>query len=147
MKLQARPKPPLTAWLQLGLAQAMAFVCKNILHFYKATDWLAHGKKATQSNTCPPHPRLQSKTHPKKILQHPTPRRQVLQFSPLFFFLTSLFTYISLDIFSLYWFYSYMITHPQYAYSGAYSCIAHVLIHVLIHAQPAYSWTALLYSI
>ena len=25
-----------------------------------------------------------------------------------------------------------MITHPQYAYSGAYSCIA----HALIHAQP-----------
>ena len=29
-----------------------------------------------------------------------------------------------------------MITHPQYAYSGAYSCIAHALIHALIHAQP-----------
>ena len=43
---------------------------------------------------------------------------------------------IYLHFFSLYWFYSYMITHPQYAYSGAYSCIAHVLIHVLIHAQP-----------
>ena len=72
---------------------------------------------------------------------------RLLRFSPLFFFLTSLFTYISLDIFSLYWFYSYMITYPQYAYWGAYSCIAHALIHALIHAQPAYSWTALLYSI
>ena len=29
-----------------------------------------------------------------------------------------------------------MITHPQYAYSGTYSCIAHALIHALIHAQP-----------
>ena len=71
----------------------------------------------------------------------------LLWFSPLFFFLTSLFTYISLDIFSLYWFYSYKITHPQYAYSGAYSCNAHALIHALIHAQHAYSCTALLYSI
>ena len=34
-----------------------------------------------------------------------------------------------------------------YDYSGTYSCIAHALIHALIHAQPAYSWTALLYSI
>jgi hypothetical protein len=30
VKPQARPKPPLTAWLRLGLAQARAFVCKNI---------------------------------------------------------------------------------------------------------------------
>ena len=31
VKPQAKPKPPLTAWLRLGLAQATAFVCKNIL--------------------------------------------------------------------------------------------------------------------
>ena len=31
VKPQAKPKPPLTAWLRLGLAQAAAFEWKNIL--------------------------------------------------------------------------------------------------------------------
>jgi len=40
-----------------------------------------------------------------------------------------------------------MITHPQYAYSGAYSCIAHALIHALIHAQHTYSLRLLMHSL
>ena len=59
---------------------------------------------------------LKASDKPQEEVQWVDQDRDLLRFSPLFFFLTSLFTYISLDIFSLYWFYSYMITHPQYAY-------------------------------
>ena len=34
VKPQAKPKPPLTAWLRLGLAQAAAFVCIFILFYF-----------------------------------------------------------------------------------------------------------------
>ena len=62
--------------------------------------------------------------------------RGIVMIFPTLFLSYVIVTYISLDISSLYWFYSYMITHSQYAYSGTYSCIAHALIHALNHAQP-----------
>ena len=34
VKPQAKPKPPLTAWLRLGLAQAAAFVCKFLFIYF-----------------------------------------------------------------------------------------------------------------